>query len=90
MNEIIICGMPATTTNKIVTGIFSRFGLIVSCELQHNTKYGLFVKLKMANAEIADWLVRAFNGSMAAAKGIGLESPLFMDSFIDSGWMWKT
>ena len=90
MKEVITGGMPATTTNKIVTGIFSRFGLIVSCELQHNAKHRLMIKLKMANAKIADWLVRAFDGSLAAAEGIGLEAPLFVDSFVDSGWMWKT
>ena len=86
MKEVFIGGMPATSTKEFVAGTFGNYGLVVSCELQHSTKHRLMVKLKMATADSAHWLVRNLNGNMA----IGLESPIFVDLFEDSGWMWKT
>ena len=94
MKEIIVGGMPATSTNKFVTGIFGKLshGTVLSCEVQLSTRlgFGTLYKLKMATAQDAEWCVRYLNGSKGAATALGLESPIFVDSCGDSGWMWKT
>jgi hypothetical protein len=92
--EIIVGGMPATSTIQFVTGIFGklRHGTVVSCERRFSTRpgFGVMYKLRLATAHDAEWCIKTLCGSEKAATLLGLESPIFVDSFVDSGWMWKT
>jgi len=74
VEEVIISGLPATSTPEFVAGIFGPYGTIVSCEMVPGTPQGAAVKLKMATAAQAQWLVTNLNGNMP----VGLETPVYI------------
>jgi hypothetical protein len=93
--EIIVGGLPATSTIEFVTGIFSKKSwqvTVASCERRWSSRpgFGMIYKLRLATAQEAKWCIKTLNGSEKAATVMGLESPIFVDSVVDSGWMWQT
>jgi hypothetical protein len=80
MMEIFIGGMPAKSTKEFVVGIIGQYGIVESCELLP-CAWGLTVKLKMATAEMAQWIVCNLNRNIA----VGLELPIYVGFTMDCG-----
>jgi hypothetical protein len=78
--EIFIGGMPAKSTKEFVVDIIGQYGIVESCELLPCV-WGLTVKLKMASAEKAQWIVRNLNRNIA----VGLELPIYVGFTMDCG-----
>jgi hypothetical protein len=81
MKEIFIGGMPVTSTKEFVVGIIGQFCIVESCELLP-CAWGLTVKLKMATAEKAQWIVWNLNRNIA----VGLELPIYVGFTMDCGF----
>jgi hypothetical protein len=78
--EIFIGGMPDKSTKEFVVDIIGQYGIVESCELLPCV-WGLTVKLKMATAEKAQWIVRNLNRNIA----VGLELPIYVGYTMDCG-----
>jgi hypothetical protein len=81
--EFFIGDLPNTLTRDVVEGIFSKFGIVLTCELLHNNDGLLMAKLRMCSRECAQVLAQHVDGHM----DVGLESPVFVGFFKDyDGW----
>jgi len=72
--EVVIGGLPSMATAETVSGVFGPYGQIVNLEMLPATTPGgpTGVRLKLASAAQAQWLVTNLNGNMP----VGLDAPV--------------
>ncbi len=89
--EIVVGGMPATSSVQSVTDFFDKHGIVITCKRQLSTcpGVGIVYKLRMATTQEAKWCVENLI-SMKVAKELGLDSPLIVRPLLDSGEWWTT
>lgn len=84
-HEVLITGLPATSTEESVRAVFGPYGTILECTVQPDGAQGQAATLRMADIAQATWLCRNLDGNMP----VGLDSPIhvvFANSATSAGY----